>query len=209
MKLFKLTFITALTSCLFFSAANAQKLYLGIKAGVNMDKTSGDHLEGDFNGYFLGGAYVGVKFTAIRIQGELLFTQSSITAGDNFKDAFGNYVKNVPSTIKNGSYKSSDLSIPITVGFNVVPKLLWVYAGPQYTGVVSTDNVDDFYDDSKDILKKGYVSGVIGADVSLPFHLNAGARYIFGLSDRNNTNIGDSWKTHQIQLHVGFTILEL
>lgn len=208
MKALKLTFVAALASFIFSSTAtHAQKLYLGIKAGVNMDQTNGDYLNSEFKGHFMGGGYVGFKFAMVRIQGELLFTQSSISTGNNFTDAFGNYVNNSANALSNGTFKTSELCIPITVGVNIVPKLLWIEAGPQYSGVVSTSDPDDFLHDAGDVIKKGYMSGVVGASVNLPFNLNAGARYIFGLTDRNNTNVEDTWKTSQIQLHVGLTLM--
>jgi hypothetical protein len=209
MKAFKFTCIaTALMACLCTATTtHAQKIYLGIKAGANFDKTNGDHLDGSFQGHILGGVYGGVRFSMVRIQAELLFTQSTVTTGDNFSQAFGQYVNNGVSNVKNGNFKTSELAIPVTVGVNIVPKLLWICAGPQYTGVVSTKNVDQFFNDSKDIVNKGYMSGVVGAELELPFKLNAGVRYIFGLSDRNNTDVNESWKTNQFQLHVGFTIL--
>ena len=53
MKAFKLTMIATFASCLFFTTkSNAQKIYIGAKAGVNFSKTSGDYLKGDFKGYF-------------------------------------------------------------------------------------------------------------------------------------------------------------
>ena len=143
----------------------------------------------------------------IRVQGELLFTQSSLTTGDGFTDAFGNYLTAAGKNIKNGTYKESELAVPITVGFNIVPKLLWISAGPQFSGVVSTTNVDQFFTDTKSVVKKGYVSGVVGAELQLPFKLNAGVRYVFGLSDMNNVaDVGTSWKSSQIQVHVGVTL---
>jgi hypothetical protein len=76
--------------------------------------------------------------------------------------------------------------------------------------VVSTSNVDDFFKDTKSVMKKGYVSGVVGAELQLPFSLNAGVRYVFGLSDVNNFGeVSGSWKTSQIQAHVGVTLFNL
>lgn len=210
MNFFKSTFGKAamLCSLLFASyGAGAQNLDLGIKAGVNMDRTGGDHLDGKFAGSFLGGAYVGVRFSKVKVQGELLFSQGKVSTGDNFGQAFSSYLKDGVSSAKEGTFKMNELSIPVTVGFNILPKLLWIHAGPQYTSVVSIKDVDGLVRESKDVFKSGYISGVVGAEVQLPFSLNAGLRYIFGISDRNNTDVPDSWRTSHIQLHVGFNIL--
>lgn len=209
MKCLKSTLWIVSVVCLFSAGrAQAQNLRLGIKAGVNFDKTQGRNLDGEFNGYFLGGAYLGVRFTKVRVQAEALFSQSKITTGDNFKSAFGSYVKDNVGSIKEGTFKMNELSIPVMVGFNVLPKLLWIQAGPQYTGVVSIDDVNGFVKETKDVFKNGYLSGVVGAELELPFSLNAGVRYIFGISDRNNTNVSEAWRTSHFQVHVGYSFLK-
>jgi len=202
-----ITGAAAVSLLLTTQAASAQKLMLGIKAGANMDKTSGEHLDSKYSGYFLVGAYTGIKFSKLKVQGEVLFSQSQITTGNNFTDAFGNYITDNARAIGKGDFKMNELSIPITVGINVVPKLLWIHAGPQYTGVVSINDVDGFVKETKNVFKNGYLSGVVGAELELPFSLNAGLRYVFGISDRNNTDVSESWRTSYFQLHVGFSFL--
>lgn len=189
------------------TGARAQSLSLGIKAGVDFAQTPGKHLESGFKGHFLGGAFAGVGFAQFRLRAEALFSQSTITTGSNFQDAFGNYIKQSAQGIKEGTFKMNELSIPILLGFSIVPKLLWLQAGPQYTGVVSIKDVDGLLTETKNVFKSGYLSGVIGAELSLPFHLNLGARYVFGLSDRNNTNVSESWRTTHFQVHVGYSLL--
>ncbi len=190
----------------------AQNLVLGIKAGGNFDKTQGDHLDEKFSGHFMGGAYLGVRFTKVKVQADVLFSQSKVTTGDNFLSGFGNYLtengKAALGKSEDGTFKMNELSIPVTIGFNIVPKLLWIHAGPQYTGVVSINDVDGFVKETKNVFKNGYISGVVGAELELPFSLNAGLRYIFGISDRNNTDVPDSWRTSHFQVHVGFSFLK-
>jgi len=198
MKALKFTMMAALASLLLHVApSHAQSIYLGPKIGINFDQVKGKSLDEAFKGNFLGGAFVGVKFTAVRIQGEVLFTTGKVETDNTASD----------STYRNQTFKTTQISVPITVGFNIVPKLLWLYAGPQFTGIVSISNPSDFYHGTEDVIKKGYVSGVVGADLQLPFRINAGVRYAFGLSDINN--IGDaygSWKSSQLQIHAGITL---
>jgi hypothetical protein len=208
MKSIKLAIACALLCLGGITTVRAQNLVLGVKLGGNFDRTQGDHLDEKFSGYFMGGAYAGVRFTKVKVQAELLFSQSKITTGDNFVDAFGNYVTDNGKAVGNGTFKMNELSIPVIVGFNVVPKLLWIHAGPQYTGVVSINDVDGFVKETKNVFKSGYVSGVVGAELELPFSLNAGVRYIFGISDRNNTEVPESWRTSHFQVHVGFSFLK-
>ena len=198
MKALKLTMIAAVASLLLLTnKSNAQSIYLGPKIGVNFNQVKGKSLDEAFKGNFLAGAFVGVKFTALRLQGELLFTTGKVETDGTPSNP----------TYRDQTFKTSQLAVPVTVGFNIVPKLLWLYAGPQFTGVVSVNNPDDLYKGTEDVIKKGYVSGVVGADLQLPFKINGGLRYVFGLSDINN--IGDvqgTWKSSQLQVHVGITL---
>lgn len=189
------------------NTSSAQSLELGIKAGASFNHTNGSSLDEGFKGSFLGGAYGGVRIAMLKIQIEALFSQSTVTTGASFNDAFHNYINDNAHDLKEGTFKMNELSIPLTVGIRVVPKLLWAELGVQYTGVVSIKDKDSFLKESEDVFKKGYVSGIVGASVDLPFKLNAGARYLFGLSDRNNADVSEKWKTSQIQVHVGYSFL--
>lgn len=197
MKALKLTIFAAVASLvLCTTTSQAQSIYIGPKIGVNFNQVKGKNLDEAFKGNFLAGAFVGVKFTAVRIQGELLFTTGKVETEET-----GNAIYN------NQTFKTNQLAVPITIGFNIVPKLIWLYAGPQFTGVVSVSNANDLYKGTEDVIKKGYVSGVVGADLQLPFKINAGLRYAFGLSDINNIgDISGSWKSSQLQVHVGITL---
>lgn len=187
--------------------ALAQSPMLGLRLGLNLDQTSGADIENKFNAFFLGGVYAGLKFEKISIHAEGYFTQTTVTSGENFGQAFGNYIRDGVVDAKDGDFKLSELSIPVLVGFKVAPRL-WLQAGPQFTSVVNINDKDDILRETKDVFKTGYVSGVVGAWVDLPFHLNASARYIFGVSNRNNaSDVPATWRTSHIQLSVGLKLL--
>ncbi len=198
MKALKSTIMATVTSLLLLAnTSNAQSIYLGPKIGVNFSQVKGKSLDNAFKGNFLAGAFVGVKFTAVRIQGEVLFTTGKVETDETPSDP----------AYRNKTFKTSQIAVPITLGFNIVPKLLWLYAGPQLTGVVSVKNPSDFYQGTQDVIKKGSLSGVVGADLQLPFKINAGLRYNFGFSDINNVgDIAGSWKASELQVHVGITL---
>jgi hypothetical protein len=188
-------------------AAQAQKPMLGAKLGLNLDQTSGDALDSKFNAYFLGGVYAGLRFEKISLHAEGYFTQTTMTTGTNFGNAFSNYIKGSVADAQNGDFKLSELSIPVLVGFKVAPRL-WLQAGPQFTAVVNINDKDDILKETESVFKSGYISGVVGAWVDLPFRLNASARYVFGLSNRNNASeVPETWRTSHIQLAVGLRIL--
>lgn len=204
--------VLLIIGCIMSVAAFQQKSYaqspmLGLRVGLNLDNTSGDDIENKFHAFFLGGIYAGIKFEKISIQAEGYFTQTRVSAGDNFGNAFKNYLKQGATNVKDGDFKMNELSIPVLVGFKVAPRL-WLQAGPQFTSVVSIKDKDDLLKETKDVFKSGYVSGVVGAWVDLPFHLNASARYIFGISDRNSADdVPATWRTSHIQLSVGLKLL--
>lgn len=189
------------------SGSEGPGLLLGLKAGVNFDQTQGSHLDGSFDGYFIGGGFVGIKMNKVKVQGELLFSQNTIATGDNFKSAFFQYLSTNGQQLRNGEFKMDELSIPIFVAYNLIPKFLWLEAGPQYTSIISIKNKDDFIRDTKDVFKSGYLSGLVGVSLNLPLHLTLGGRYIFGLSDRNNTEVSDRWRTNQYQITLGYNFL--
>jgi hypothetical protein len=85
--------------------------------------------------------------------------------------------------------------------------MVWLQLGPQYSGVVSTKDVDGLVKDSKQLFKSGQLSGIGGLELHLPFHLRVGARYVFGLTDINGTSISDTWKEKQVQVTVGYNFL--
>jgi hypothetical protein len=199
MKALKSTLIAAAAFLLLSNKSNAQSIYLGPKVGVNFNQVKGKSLDDAFKGNFLAGLYGGVKFTSFRIQAEVLYTTGKVEIDETPND---------PS-LQNQTFKAHQLVVPITFGFNIVPKLLWIYAGPQFSDVVSISNPSDAYHGTEDVIKKGYVSGVAGADVQLPFSINAGLRYVFGLSDINNvSDISGSWKASQLQVHLGITLFK-
>src|SRR5690554_2251367 len=120
MNLSKLASIVFISIALFMaSETNAQGIRLGIKAGANMDQTSGNDLMNEFNGFVFGGLYAGAQFTKFRVQAELLFSQSTITTGDGFKNAYANFINQSAQDVKNGTFKMNELSIPLIVGVNI------------------------------------------------------------------------------------------
>lgn len=199
--------LTLLLLSSFVSFVHAQKPVLGIKLGANFDKTQGEHLQGDFTGSFFGGGYIGVRSNKVKLQGDLLFSQSTVTTANSFGAAFNEYVNNSATSVKNGTFKISELHIPVTLAVNLIPKVLWISAGPQFSNVVNFKDADGLLNESKQVIKDGYVSGLVGAEIHI-LNVNVGARYIFGLTDRNATAINDRWLTNSFQVHAGFSFLK-
>ena len=210
----RLTIILAcvlLPSLLFAQTAAATlsttKIDLGIKLGVNMDKLSGNSWDNGYKAGFLGGAYLGVRASRIGVQVEAFYSQSNYTvSGHNFYDLYSAFYQNVADSAKKGSFKVSYMNIPVLFEIKLMP-YVWLQVGPQYSAVLSVSDGDNMLTDAKKVFKSGTVSGVVGVDIKLPFHLDLGARYILGFSDVNNTNASDSWNNRTLQVHLGYRLL--
>lgn len=183
------------------------KIDLGLKLGANMAKLSGDSWDNGYKASFLAGAFVGMRAHKAGVQIEFFFSQSNYSVqGHNFYDAYSQFYNNAADSAKNGAFRVTYMNIPVLFQYKVVP-LLWLQIGPQYSGVVSVNDVNGLVKDSKELFKSGSVSGVIGLELKLPLHIDFGARYVVGLSSMNNTDVSEGWQQRQLQVHIGYTIL--
>lgn len=196
-------------------AASAQlgimDVKLGLKGGVNLGRMDGTTFDGSYKTGLHGGAFFGVSTKKIGGQIEAIFSQATYTAsGEDLLEASKNsgkvFLKNAADSARNGNVGVSYLSIPILFNlkfFNTAT----IQLGPQYSSVISVNDKDNLLNDPDNFFNSSDVSGVVGIWFNLPLNINAGARYIFGLSDMNLSSVGDSWKTRTIQLHVGYSFL--
>jgi hypothetical protein len=61
----------------------------------------------------------------------------------------------------------------------------------------------------KNIFKQAEFSAIIGVEGKLPYNFSVGARYKYGLSDINNSEVSmftDKWATQAIQVYASYTI---
>ena len=178
------------------------KVTAGIKVGVNLSKLNGENWDNGYKTNLLGGAYLGVHGDRFGLQLEALFSQSSYTTGTGFGDIYHQYLNNVSDSAKHGTFRVSYLNIPLLAELRLL-KHAWFQVGPQYSGVVGTKDVDMLYKDAKGLFSSGTVSGVLGLWFDLPLHLNFGARYVFDLSHANDNSVSQTWKQHDVQIHLG------
>lgn len=183
------------------------RIDLGLKVGANIAKLSGDTWDNGYKAGFLGGAFAGLRGSHWGVQVEAFLSQTNYTVqGTTFYDAYHQFYNNAEDSAKNGSFKLTYLSIPILLQLKIVP-MLWLQVGPQYSSIVSVNDVDGLVKDAKGLFKSGAFSGVVGLELKLPLHLNIGARYILGLSSLNNTDVSGAWQMRTLQVHVGYTFL--
>lgn len=157
-------------SVITFSAMGvfAQGVSGGLKGGVNFANQNydGDFPSPDSRTGFHAGLYLNVAFSEIlSLQPEFLYNS-------------------VGAELNNTDFKTDYLSVPILIKFNPIP-LFNIHAGPQF-GFLMNAKFDD--DDVKDALKGMDIGLGVGAGVDLPMGLGVTARYVFGLSDINDTD---------------------
>ncbi len=174
---------------------------IGAKAGVNINKITGQSYSQGFNYNFQAGAFLQLNFSRrFGIQPEVNFVQSQSEYTDD------------PNTITDDIFlggtqhkaKLNYLEVPVLLNINVGPtKRVKLQLGPSYGGLLK-QTVDDLQND-KQFYKNGEWSAIGGLWLQLPL-VNISARYKVGLTDINDINSGQSWKNQAIQVAVGITL---
>lgn len=189
--------LSVCTLLVIAASASAQSVHLGIKAGANFDKLQGQSFKDGFNAGWQGGAWLDIGLNKyIGIEPEVLFNQT------NTKYAAG--TSNViPTLTDNSNIKLNYLTIPVLLNIKAA-SLLTLQLGPQY-GILMNSH-ETLLQNGQDAFKSGNFSLVLGARLNLG-SLKVFGRYNIGLSDINDATSSDKWKSQQIQLGIGFTIL--
>ena len=181
--------------CITVGAANAQKLHIGFKGGANINKLTGKSFDDQFSfGYHVGGFFsagLGKKFA---IQPEILFNQINVDTSSSFSTVYQfNKVDKV---------QLKYLSIPILLNYKPI-KFITLQAGPQF-GIL-TNKSKTLLQNGKEAFKTGDLSILAGAQVNIS-HINIYARYAVGLSNLNDIDNKEKWKSQSIQIGMGLTL---
>ncbi len=176
-------------------AAFSQKLKIGFKGGANINKLTGKSFSDQFSyGYHLGGLVaVGVS-KKFAIQPEILFNQVNVDTSSNFSTVynFNNVTK----------IRLKYLSIPILLNFKPI-KFITLQAGPQFGILMNKSKT--LLENGKEAFKGNDFSMLAGVQLNV-MHLNIYARYAVGLSNLNDIDNKEKWKSQSIQLGVGLTL---
>ncbi|WP_299363329.1 porin family protein [Winogradskyella sp.] len=198
----KLTLSFTFILCIAFSI-NAQDLNFGAKAGLNI---AGISFENDSYstssriGFHIGG-FVNYNLNEkFAVQPEVYFS----TGGNEWD--FSN-----ESTT--GEVKTSNLSIPILLQYEVIDNLV-IEGGPQYNILLSIEQKIDGSNDGFEDISEFYKSGIIGAAIGALYRLEdlvpglaAGLRFAFDLTNINDVDVdAGNLRQNAFQVSILYTI---
>jgi len=173
---------------------------VGAKAGVNINKINGQAYKDGFNYNYLLGVFMQFNFSkTFGLQPEFNFVQSSSEFTNSSSTIYDDL-------FLNGSQKKAKLDylkVPLLLNINVGPsKRVKLQVGPQY-GNILKQTVDSLKSNG-DIFKKADWSAVGGLWLQIPF-INLGARYEVGLTNLNDIDNQQKWKSQAFTIFAGFT----
>jgi hypothetical protein len=173
---------------------------IGAKAGVNINKINGQSYTSGFNYNYLLGGFMQFNFSkTFGFQPEVNFVQSSSDFANDASEVYDNL-------FLGGSQKTAKLDylkIPLLLNINIGPsKRVKLQLGPQIGGVLK-ETVDSLKSNGA-IFKKSDWAAVGGLWIQIPF-VNLGARYELGLTNLNNIDNQQKWKSQAFTIFAGFT----
>jgi hypothetical protein len=156
---------------------------VGIRAGVNFSNIDFEDIDSDSKTGFHFGVFANAKLGDVfAFQPEILYS----TIGAEFNDT--------------DDINFDYLAIPLLIQANI--GIFNVYAGPQLGLIANVEGngIDD------DDFKSTDWSMILGAGVDLPLRFEAGARYLYGLSDVSDIDDFGKVNNHTWQLVVSWQL---
>ena len=200
-------FLFAITLLLFGNTINAQVAdsskamkkknpvtsVIGIKLGENFGHLTGGPWNDAYKGSLTVGAFTEITRKKIGIRTELQYKTLELTMDE--------------SSTLNMEY----LELPVLFEYRLLPALT-IQAGPQFTGLIFAKGSDIYNPtpdktDYKSYFKPMDYAAVLGLEVSLPIHISAGARYIYGLSNNNHESVTQNpyaWYSQSFQVFIAY-----
>jgi hypothetical protein len=184
-----------------FKELDSERFFrIGAKGGININKIQGQSYKEGFNYNYLLGGFVQFNFGRFGLQPEVNLVQSS---SEFSKDA--NNVYN--DLFYGGSQKKAKLNyikVPLLLNINVgESKHVKLQLGPQFSGLLK--QTVDSVKANKNFFKTSDLSMLGGVWFQLPF-VNLGARYELGLSNVNDIDNKEKWKSQAFTIFAGFTL---
>lgn len=174
---------------------------IGAKAGVNINKIDGQSYQSGFNYNFLLGGFAQINFSkTFGLQPEVNFVQSSSQFSKDASDVYDDI-------FREGSQRNAKLNylkVPLLLNVNVGPsKRVKLQLGSQLGGLLK-QNVDSLKTD-RDIFRNSDWAAVGGLWIQIPF-INLGARYEIGLTNINDIDNNEKWKSQAFTIFAGVTL---
>lgn len=194
-----------------FSFATTAQIHLdeeryfrfGAKAGVSMNKITGQSYESGFSTDFMVGGFLQFNPTSrIGLQPELNYVQSEST----FKKATTVLGKDFLVDPNQRAAKLSYIEIPLLINVGIDNNnVIKLQAGPSMSFVISENVGMNKEDGTTNLYTKGQWSAIGGIMIQLPL-IHFGARYRAGLSDINAYEATETWKHQSFQFYTGITL---
>ena len=190
----KAKLLTLAIICLVASSAFSQGFKIGVKGGATINKITGKSFSEQFTwGYHVGG-FATINLGKIGIQPEIMFNQVNVDSSSHFSDIY--------QFNKVGKVKLSYLSIPVLLNINA-NKFVTVQVGPQFGILMNKSKT--LVQNGKDAFKAGDFSMVGGLQLNIT-KLRIFGRYAVGLSNLNDIDNKEKWKSQSIQVGLGLTL---
>lgn len=171
-------------------------LQAGVKAGVNITKIDGKSFNDEFKYGYSVGAFLAVKVgEKWQIQPEVLLNQYNTKTASTFDTLY-----------KGISFKNVSLNyicIPVLLNYSPT-RFFTLQAGPQF-GILK-DKSAGLFDNGKNAFKNGDLSMLGGVQLNIA-NFKISGRYVIGLSNINDIDSKDKWRSQGYQLSVGLRIL--
>lgn len=184
-----------------FQQTDSERFFrFGAKAGVNINKITGQSYKSGFNYNYQLGGFLQFNFSnRFGIQPEVSFVQSSSEFTNDATDIYDDI-------FRGGSQKNAKLNyleIPLLLNINVgESKHVKLQFGPAY-GARLSETVDSLKNGGN-IYKGNDWSAIGGLWIQLPL-VHIGGRYKYGLTNINGIDDRQTWKAQAIQIFAGIT----
>jgi len=172
----------------------------GAKAGVNINKITGQSYKSGFNYNYQLGGFLQFNFSErFGLQPEINFVQSSSEFSNDATDVYDDLFRDGGQQKAKLNY----LEVPLLLNINLgESKRVKLQLGPAYGGLLK-QTVDSLKTGSN-IYKNSDWSAIGGLWIQLPL-INIGARYKLGLTNINAIDDQQKWKNQSIQIFAGLT----